>query len=209
MALSLFSHFYLTFAGLNISEMLYKVCPSSVYCVRLSAHGAELFVAEGRLNMVISLLKLHYNFNFCVDFAASDTPSLFKRFGLALFMRKGYCNAINFRLFYGPFSTHFKLKSRAPLQANVFSVSGAFNSAIWPEREMYDLFGIYFKNHNDLRRLLTDYGFSAFPLRKDFPLSGYLEVRYDEAKRRVVSEEVELAQEFRSFDFLNPWVIIL
>jgi NADH-quinone oxidoreductase subunit C len=171
--------------------------------------GDELFVAERQFLKVLSLLKLHYNFNFCVDFAASDTPSLFKRFGLTLFMRKGYYNATNFRLFYGSFSTHFKFKSRVPAQASIFSISGVFNSAIWPEREMYDLFGIYFKNHNDLRRLLTDYGFSAFPLRKDFPLSGYLEVRYDEAKRRVVSEEVELAQEFRAFDFLNPWVIIL
>ena len=85
------------------------------------------------------------------------------------------------------------------------SVTGIFSTAGWFERETWDLFGIYFSDHPDLRRLLTDYGFEGHPLRKDFPLTGYVEVRYDEAQKRVVYEPVKLKQEFRSFDFTSPW----
>jgi NADH-quinone oxidoreductase subunit C len=81
------------------------------------------------------------------------------------------------------------------------------NSAGWLERETWDLFGLFFKNHPDLRRILTDYGFEGFPLRKDFPLSGYTEVRYDERQKRILCEPLELTQEFRVFDFSSPWVI--
>jgi NADH-quinone oxidoreductase subunit C len=85
------------------------------------------------------------------------------------------------------------------------SVTGVFSSANWYERETWDLFGVYFSDHPDLRRLLTDYGFEGHPLRKDFPLTGYVELRYDEDQKRVVYEPVKLKQEFRSFDFLSPW----
>ena len=85
------------------------------------------------------------------------------------------------------------------------SVVGLFNSANWAEREVWDMFGIFFAGHPDLRRLLTDYGFEGHPLRKDFPLTGHVEVRYDDTLRRVVNEPVSLVQEFRDFDFLSPW----
>ncbi|WP_112664094.1 NADH-quinone oxidoreductase subunit C [Microvirga flavescens] len=85
------------------------------------------------------------------------------------------------------------------------SIIGVFPSANWFEREAYDLYGILFSGHPDLRRLLTDYGFEGFPLRKDFPLTGFVEVRYDDAQARVVYEPVKLNQEFRNFDFLSPW----
>jgi NADH-quinone oxidoreductase subunit C len=88
---------------------------------------------------------------------------------------------------------------------SVPSVTGVYRAAGWFEREAWDLFGIYFADHPDLRRLLTDYGFEGHPLRKDFPLTGYVEVRYDEDQKRVVYEPVRLTQEFRSFDFLSPW----
>lgn len=85
------------------------------------------------------------------------------------------------------------------------SATGVFPGADWFERETYDLVGILFSGHPDLRRLLTDYGFDGHPLRKDFPMTGYVEVRYDDAEKRVVYEPVRLMQEFRSFDFLSPW----
>lgn len=85
------------------------------------------------------------------------------------------------------------------------SVTNLFLSANWAEREVWDMFGIFFSGHPDLRRLLTDYGFEGHPLRKDFPLTGNVEVRYDDNQRRVVNEPVHLSQEFRDFDFLSPW----
>ncbi len=85
------------------------------------------------------------------------------------------------------------------------SVTGVFSAAGWYERETWDLYGVYFSDHPDLRRILTDYGFEGHPMRKDFPLTGYVEVRYDEDQKRVVYEPVRLKQEFRSFDFLSPW----
>jgi NADH:ubiquinone oxidoreductase subunit C len=85
------------------------------------------------------------------------------------------------------------------------SVTSVFPNANWAEREVWDMNGVFFYNHPDLRRILTDYGFQGHPLRKDFPLSGYSEVRYDEQLKRVIQEPLELAQEFRAFDFSSPW----
>jgi len=90
---------------------------------------------------------------------------------------------------------------------SIDSTVNIFQNANWWEREVWDLYGIYFNNHPDLRRILTDYGFEGYPMRKDFPLSGYVEVRYDQTKRRVILEPIELTQEFRSFSFETPWSI--
>jgi NADH-quinone oxidoreductase subunit C len=98
-----------------------------------------------------------------------------------------------------------RLKVETDENEPVPSATGLFSSAGWWEREAWDLFGILFADNPDLRRILTDYGFEGHPLRKDFPLTGYVEVRYDEEQKRVVYEPVRLQQEFRSFDFLSPW----
>jgi NADH-quinone oxidoreductase subunit C len=98
-----------------------------------------------------------------------------------------------------------RLKVETDEENPVPSATGLFSVAGWWEREAWDLYGIYFSDHPDLRRILTDYGFDGHPLRKDFPLTGYVELRYDEDQKRVVYEPVKLKQEFRSFDFLSPW----
>ncbi len=98
-----------------------------------------------------------------------------------------------------------RIKVRTDEDTPVPSVTGVFSSAGWFEREAWDLFGVAFSGHPDLRRILTDYGFEGHPLRKDFPLTGFTEVRYDEVSKRVVYEPVNLPQDFRNFDFLSPW----
>lgn len=103
------------------------------------------------------------------------------------------------------FSSRLRVKVAVDALESIPSMSHLYPSANWAEREVWDLFGIYFENHPDLRRILTDYGFVGHPMRKDFPLTGYVEVRYDEEKKSVVTEPVELAQEFRAFDMESPW----
>ena len=114
-----------------------------------------------------------------------------------------------FEVVYNLLSLNHNNRVRVKVQTDestpVPSASGVFSSAGWWEREAWDLFGIYFANHADLRRIMTDYGFDGHPLRKDFPLTGYVEVRYDDEQKRVVYEPVKLTQEYRSFDFLSPW----
>jgi NADH-quinone oxidoreductase subunit C len=114
-----------------------------------------------------------------------------------------------FDVVYNLLSVHLNQRIRVKFQTDeahtVASATGLFSSAGWWERETWDLFGIFFTDHPDLRRILTDYGFEGHPLRKDFPLTGYVEVRYDDEQKRVVYEPVRLKQEFRYFDFLSPW----
>ncbi len=98
-----------------------------------------------------------------------------------------------------------RIKLAADDVTPVPSIVGVFRGAEWFEREAYDLYGMLFSGHPDLRRILTDYGFDGHPLRKDFPVTGFVEVRYDEERKRVVYEPVKLMQEFRTFDYLSPW----
>ncbi len=114
-----------------------------------------------------------------------------------------------FEVVYHLLSMHFNqriiVKILTDEDVAVPSITGVFNAANWLEREAWDMYGIKFSDHPDLRRILTDYGFEGHPMRKDFPLTGYVEVRYDNEQKRVVNEPVKLPQEFRTFDFLSPW----
>ena len=114
-----------------------------------------------------------------------------------------------FELIYNLLSIRFNNRIRVKTYTDeltpVDSITGIYQGAVWYEREIWDMFGIFFANHPDLRRILTDYGFSGHPFRKDFPLSGFVEMRYDDEAKRVVCEPIELAQEFRKFDLGSPW----
>jgi len=132
-------------------------------------------------------------FKLLVDLCGVDYPDRIERFEVV------------YNLLSLKHNRRIRVKVATDENEPVPSVTGAFSSANWYERETWDLFGVYFSDHPDLRRLLTDYGFEGHPLRKDFPLTGYVEVRYDEDQKRVVYEPVKLKQEFRSFDFLSPW----
>ena len=132
-------------------------------------------------------------FSTLVDITAVDYPSRDARFDVVYHFLSMYQNH------------RIRLKVAVREQAMVPSIIDVHKSANWFEREIYDMFGILFSGHPDLRRLLTDYGFRGHPLRKDFPTTGFTEVRYDEAQKRVVYEPVSLVQEYRQFDFMSPW----
>jgi NADH-quinone oxidoreductase subunit C len=127
------------------------------------------------------------------DATAVDYPTREKRFDLV------------YHLLSPTLNTRVRIKAQADETTQVPSLIGVFPGADWFERETYDLYGVIFVGHPDMRRLLTDYGFDGHPLRKDFPLTGFVEVRYDDAEKRVIYEPVRLNQEFRKFDFLSPW----
>ena len=128
-----------------------------------------------------------------MDITAVDWPAREERFDVVYHFLSMYQNH------------RIRLKVALREDATVPSLTGVHRSADWFEREVFDMFGILFSGHPDLRRILTDYGFRGYPLRKDFPTTGYTEVRYDEAQKRVVYEPVSLVQEYRQFDFMSPW----
>ncbi len=159
--------------------------------------GPELVFCVGRDSLleVLAFLRDDVNCRFkcLVDLCGVDYPERRERFEIV------------YNLLSHSHNLRIRIKTATDEDTPVPSVTGLFSSAIWPEREAWDLYGIFFSDHPDLRRLLTDYGFEGHPMRKDFPLTGYLEVRYDDEQKRVVYEPVSLTQEFRSFDYLSPW----
>jgi len=128
-----------------------------------------------------------------IDVTAVDRPEREKRFDVVYHFLSPRLNQ------------RVRVKVATDEVTPVPSLIGVFRGADWFERETYDLYGVLFTGHPDLRRILTDYGFEGHPLRKDFPLTGYVEVRYDDEQKRVVYDKVRLTQEFRTFDFLSPW----
>ncbi len=153
---------------------------------------------EARASQIVKVLRFLRDdptcrFSVLIDICGVDYPSRKHRFDVVYHLLSMHQN------------NRVRVKVRADEETMVPSVVDLFPTANWLERETFDMFGVMFSDHPDLRRILTDYGFSGHPLRKDFPLTGYVEVRYDDEQKRVIYEPVKLAQEFRSFDFMSPW----
>jgi NADH-quinone oxidoreductase subunit C len=164
--------------------------------------GVEAHVAHGELTLaapreriveVLDVLKKRFGFQQLLDVCGVDYPDRAERFEVVYHLLSLTRNA------------RLRVKVSTDEIQPVPSVVEVYPSAGWFEREAFDMYGMIFSGHPDMRRLLTDYGFEGHPLRKDFPMTGYVEVRYDEEQRRVVYEPVKLTQEFRNFDFLSPW----
>jgi NADH-quinone oxidoreductase subunit C len=142
---------------------------------------------------VLGHLQKIEGFSTLIDITAVDFPESPERF------------AVVYHLLSMNHNIRIRVKAFIPDGGSIASVVALWPGANWFEREVFDMYGVLFEGHPDLRRILTDYGFEGHPLRKDFPLSGYQEVRYDEEQKRIVYEPVKLVQEFRNFDFLSPW----
>jgi NADH-quinone oxidoreductase subunit C len=169
--------------------------------------GADILgstIAFGELTVLVSVDVVHRllahlredpacQFSQLMDICGADYPQRAKRFDVVYHLLSLHKNH------------RIRVKVEVDEQTPVPSAVDIWPAANWFEREAFDMYGIQFSDHPDLRRLLTDYGFSGHPLRKDFPLTGYVEVRYDDDQKRVVYEPVKLTQEFRKFDYLSPW----
>jgi NADH dehydrogenase (ubiquinone) Fe-S protein 3 len=182
----------LTDFGKYVAECLTKY----VQKVQLTAGDElELLIAPEGVIPVLQFLKDHHNAQFAnlVDIAGMDIPARQYRFEVIY-------NLLSLR-----YNSRIRVKTYTDELTPLDSACEVFKAANWYEREIWDMYGVFFANHPDLRRILTDYGFEGHPFRKDFPLSGYVELRYDDEKKRVVVEPVELAQEFRRFELSAPW----
>tara|TARA_Y100000817_G_scaffold308871_1_gene297192 strand:- start:841 stop:1431 length:591 start_codon:yes stop_codon:yes gene_type:complete len=157
----------------------------------------QLFIDVNVEDIISTILFLKTNekckFKQLIDITAADYPQKEKRFKI-IYLLLSLEN--NLRII---------ININIDEKAIVPSITKIFPSANWMEREVFDMYGISFKDHPDLRRILTDYGFEGYPLRKDFPLTGHTEVRYSEEKKKIISEPVKLDQEYRNFDFESPW----
>lgn len=176
----------------------------SVYLAKILPGVSRVVINEGLVYItvcptylltVLKLLQKHQNFQFksLMDIWGVDYPERDKRF------------EVNYLLLSIRYNIRVVVRVNVAEFEGVPSATTVFNSAGWLEREVWDMYGVVFFENPDLRRILTDYGFDGHPLRKDFPLSGFMEVRYDDSEKRVVYEPIEVSQEFRLFNFKSPW----
>lgn len=176
-------------------QELMEMLPHSIYTVVDHNREISIIIPASSVSDVFTFLTLHTNcqFTILVDMGGVDYPE-----------RK-----VRFEVVYNILSVRFNMRLRIKTCVNeitpINSISAIYQNAVWLEREAWDMYGIFFTLHNDLRRILTDYGFEGHPFRKDFPLSGYVEVRYDDSVKHIVCEPVEFAQEFRNFKFVTPY----
>jgi len=179
----------------DLNEFLLSNFSEDIVSSVIEHNHLTITIVVSSLEKITSLLK---NNNVCqfrtlIDITAIDYPEQEERFCLVyhyLSMQQ------NIRI---------RIKSFVKEEQIVPSITNLFPSSNWFEREVFDMYGILFSNHPDMRRILTDYGFQGHPLRKDFPTTGYLELRYDQEKKKVIYEPVKLTQEYRNFDFMSPW----
>jgi NADH-quinone oxidoreductase subunit C len=179
----------------ELGEYVEDLLGEEVRAVRLAYGELSATVRRESIVKVMTILRDDSNCQFhqLIDLCGVDFPERDERFEVVyhlLSMRQ---------------NQRIRVKVTTDAATPVPSVTGVFSAAGWFEREAWDLYGILFSDHPDLRRILTDYGFQGHPMRKDFPLTGYVELRYDDDQKRVVYEPVKLTQEFRTFDFLSPW----
>jgi NADH-quinone oxidoreductase subunit C len=177
----------------ELAETIVAARPATVWHI---AYGElTITVAGADIVPLVRFLRDDQRLGFVnlTDVCGVDWPQREKRFDIV------------YHLLSPKLNVRLRVKVTTDEATPVPSITGVFPGADWFEREAYDLYGILFTGHPDLRRILTDYGFDGHPMRKDFPLTGFVEVRYDDERKRVVYEPVRLAQEFRDFDFLSPW----
>jgi NADH-quinone oxidoreductase subunit C len=179
----------------KLGETIVGALAGSVLDHRVANGELTIAAAASDIVKVVSFLRDDERCQFwsIIDVTAVDWPGRERRFDVVYHLLSPRQNL------------RIRVKIAVDERTPVASIIGVFRGADWFERETYDLYGVLFTGHPDMRRLLTDYGFEGHPLRKDFPLTGFVEVRYDDEQKRVVYEPVRLAQEFRNFDFLSPW----
>ncbi|XP_004566404.3 NADH dehydrogenase [ubiquinone] iron-sulfur protein 3, mitochondrial [Maylandia zebra] len=188
------THNQLAAFGEYVAEMM----PKYIQQVQVTCYNElEVMIHPDGVIPVLTFLRDHTNAQFrnMTDLTAVDIPTRQNRFEIVY-------NLLSLR-----YNSRIRVKTYTDELTPVDSAVPVHMAANWYEREVWDMFGVFFANHPDLRRILTDYGFEGHPFRKDFPLSGYVEVRYDDELKRVVAEPVELAQEFRKFDLNTPWEV--
>lgn len=179
----------------ELGQSIKVALPGAVTGYEVAFDQLTISVEAGKIVDVVKFLRDDPGCRFVsfTDVTAVDYPGREKRFDVVYHLLSPTLNA------------RIRLRAEAGETTQVPSIIEVFPGADWFERECYDLYGVIFTGHPDMRRLLTDYGFDGHPLRKDFPLTGFVEVRYDDQEKRVVYEPVRLNQEFRNFDFLSPW----
>ena len=179
----------------NLEKIINSKLSSKIHSSSIDNQELLIEIGVNDLVNVVQFLKLDENCKFkqLIDIAGVDYPENDKRFEL-IYLFLSHEN-----------NTRIKLLIKFEINQIINSITKVFPSANWMEREVFDMYGIKFKNHPDLRRILTDYGFKGHPLRKDFPLTGFNEVRYSEKDKKVIYEPVKLEQNYRNFDFESPW----
>lgn len=179
----------------QLGEYIERVYKKDIKSIIIKKEIIIINVKGEGLKNLIKFLKKHsiIKCSHLMDIWGVDYPGEKERF------------EVNYLLLSVRYNIRIIIKVTVEEEGMIESIQEIYKSAGWLEREVWDMYGVYFTGHNDLRRILTDYGFTGHPLRKDFPLSGYTEVRYDDGEKRVVEEPIELAQEFRYYSFSSPW----